>query len=626
MAPPRWLRVATWLVPAIVCVAVFWPGLLAWFQRDDFAWLGLRLEVFNPADLWKALFAPKAQGTIRPWSERGFFMLYSKLFGLEALPYRLTVFFTQILAIFLLNRVAWRLTGSVLAAFLAPLLWGVNAGLGTPLSWTSAYNQVMCSAFLLGAFLLWLEYAETGEHRYYVWQFAVFLLGFGALEINIVYPGIVLAWCVLAAQWRRLAAALPMAAVSAAYFLYHSSVAPKAPSGPYALHVDWGILRTLNTYWQDAFGGRALGSFDVPGWFISLGQVSAWILTAALALFVVAALLRRRWLALFGFAWFLGTLAPVLPLRDHISDYYLTIPTIGLALAGADAVASAWAWRTWAGVAALALALSVYAAPSAFVAHGSAAYYRERSQEAELLVFGVERARELHPKSVILLTDVSTDLYWSAINDKPFRLLNLDNVFLAPGAEDSIQGNAALGDVKAFLFPEGQVLRLLDEGEGVVYSAGGGRLRNVTRNYHAIARTRFKLALAHRIDAGNPLFAGHLLEGWYKIEDGNRWTARRCVLVLQGPQTPGERLTLQGYLAKEILAKGPLHLTVSVDQHTFPAVTLDQPDSEFIKDFPLPPSTVGKERLRIVLELDQSVVPPGEDRELGLLFGSIAIH
>ena len=34
---------ATWVVPALVCVAVFWPGILAWFQRDDFAWLALRL-------------------------------------------------------------------------------------------------------------------------------------------------------------------------------------------------------------------------------------------------------------------------------------------------------------------------------------------------------------------------------------------------------------------------------------------------------------------------------------------------------------------------------------------------------------------------------------------------------
>ena len=624
--PARLWKQAAWLAPALLCLFVFWPGVLAWFQRDDFAWLALRLEVYSTADFWDALFAPKAQGTIRPWSERGFFMLYSKLFGLEALPYRLTVFATQFLAIFLLSRVAWRLTGSRLAAWLAPLFWCVNPALGTPLSWTSAYNQVMCSAFLLGAFLCWLHYAESGRLRHYAAQFVIFVLGLGALEIEIIYPGLVIAWCVLAGAWRRLPAALPMAAVSGAYFLFHNSVAPKVTSGPYALHVDAGMLVTLRTYWLDAFGGRALASFEVPGWWIAFGQAAPWIVTAALAVFVAAVVLKQRWLALFGFAWFLGALAPVLPLRDHVSDYYLAIPTIGLALAGAEAVRLAWEWRRGAGIAAMIVAVSAYMAPAAYVARGTAAYYHERSTEAEQVVFGVQRARELHPGKAILLTDVSSDLFWSAINDRPFRLLGLDEIYLAPGAEGGIQANADLGDVNSFVFPPGRVVRLLDEGMGVVYSAGGGRLRNVTKIYHSLARSRWKPALAHRIEVGSPLFADHLGEGWFKIEGGNRWMGKRATFELQGPAGPGQHLSLRGYLAKEILIKGPLHLTVIADGEALPPVTLDQPDAEFNVDLALPAAVTGKERVRFVFELDKAVIPPGEDRELGLLFGTLAIH
>ncbi|MBM3796301.1 MAG: hypothetical protein FJW31_20070 [Acidobacteria bacterium] len=618
----RWLRHLGWLMAALVCTIVFWPGVLAWFQRDDFAWLGLRLEVWNAHDLWRAMFEPKAQGTIRPWSERGFFMLYSKLFGLEALPYRLTVFATQFLALWLLHRVAWRLSGgNARVAFLAPLLWGVNASLATPLSWTSAYNQVMCSAFLLGAFLLWLRCAESGRGRDYAAQLAVFVLGFGALEINIVYPGIVAAWCVLAGETRRLWwRVAPLAAISVGYFLFHNAVAPKVRTGPYALHADASMLNTLATYWANAFGGQLLGSFEVPVWFIAIGRYGFWPLTAGLLGFVVWMTVRRgRPLVLFGLAWFAAAVAPVLPLRDHISDYYLTIPSIGLALAGGHAAAAG-------GPAAPALVAVAYAAPSAFVGHGSAEYYRERSQEAELLVFGTQRARELHPGKVILLTDVSTDLYWSAVNDKPFRLLGLDDVFLAPGAEEAIVANPELGDVGSFLFPAGQVLRQLDAGKAVVYSAQGGRLRAVTRNYHAVARTRFAPALAHRINAGNPLFADHLGSGWYKIDDGNRWMARRAELWLQGPLKLGAKLSLTGYVAKENLVRGPLTLTVTVAGHTLPAVQVTQPDAEFHFEFPLPPDLVGQPKLAIVFELDKAVIPPGEDRELGLLFGTIGIQ
>ncbi len=618
----RWLRHLGWLIPAIVCAIVFWPGVLAWFQRDDFAWLGLRLEVWNAHDLWRAMFEPKAQGTIRPWSERGFFMLYSKLFGLEALPYRLTVLATQFLAFWLLHRVSWRLSGgNALVAFLAPLLWGVNAALATPLSWTSAFNQVMCSAFLLGAFLLWLRYAESGRARDYAAQFSVFLLGFGALEINVVYPGIVAAWCVLAGETRRLwHRVAPMAVVSVAYFLFHNAVAPKFRTGPYALHADASMLNTLATYWANAFGGQLLGSFEVAAWFIVIGRYGFWPLTAGLLGFVIWMAVRRgRPVVLFGLAWFAASLAPVLPLRDHISDYYLTIPTIGLALAGAQAAAAG-------GPAALALVAVAYVAPSAFVGHGSAEYYRERSQEAELLVFGAQRARELHPGKVILLTDVSTDLYWSAVNDKPFRLLNLDDVFLAPGAEEAIVANPELGDVGAFLFPAGQVLRLLDANQAVVYSAAGGRLRAVTRNYHAVARTRFAPALAHRINAGNPLFADHLGSGWYKIEDGNRWMARRAEVLLQGPPKAGAKLVLAGYVTRENLVRGPLTLTVTVDGQALPSVQVTQPDVAFQFEFALPDAAVGKARVAIVLDLDKAVVPPGEDRELGLLFGTVGIQ
>ena len=624
--PSRWVRHAAWIVPSVVCVAVFWPGLLVWFQRDDFAWLGLRLEIYHASDLWQALFAPKAQGTIRPWSERGFFMLYSKIFGLEALPYRITVFVTQIFALFLLSRLTLRLTGCILAAFLAPLLWGVNAALGTSLSWTSAYNQIMCAAFLLGALLLWIRYADTAERKYYLAQFAVFLIGFGALEINIIYPGLVIAWCVLAQRWKQLPAAIPMALVSVAYFLYHNAVAPTATSGPYALHADASMLSTLGYYWKNAFGGRPLSNLMLPAWFIQLGQQAPWPLTIGFLVAVIAAIRARRWMALFGFAWFLGALVPVLPLRDHISDYYLTIPTIGIAIAAADALSRLWMWRPWAGATALAITVFLYAVPSGWAGRGIAIYNRDRSTDAEKLVFGVQRARELHPNQAILLTDVSTELFWSAMNDKPFRLLGLDNVFLAPGAENGIQDYPALGDLKSFLFPEGQVVQLLNGNQAVVYSAAEGRLRNITRTYKEIAPSRWKPGLPHRVDAGNPLFAQCFFDGWYPAEGGNRWMGKRGVLELRGPDKAGESLSLQGYLSKAVLGGRPMNLTVHVDEHTFPPLTLDQPDSELLHDFPLPDSLTGREKVRIVLEVDRAFVPEGETRELSILFGSIGIH
>ena len=47
---------------------------------------------------------PKAQGTVRPISERLYFLALEYVFGMEALPFRIVAFTTQLLNIWLLIR------------------------------------------------------------------------------------------------------------------------------------------------------------------------------------------------------------------------------------------------------------------------------------------------------------------------------------------------------------------------------------------------------------------------------------------------------------------------------------------------------------------------------------------
>src|ERR1700733_1499572 len=85
-----------WALPIAFLFWLHADGLNTWFAADDFAWLGLLRNVHNFHDLVSALFAPAAQGTIRPWSERGFFLLFEELFGLDSLPFRICVFVTMV--------------------------------------------------------------------------------------------------------------------------------------------------------------------------------------------------------------------------------------------------------------------------------------------------------------------------------------------------------------------------------------------------------------------------------------------------------------------------------------------------------------------------------------------------
>src|SRR5690348_6671201 len=85
---------ALWLLPVAFLVWLYREAFHMWFMADDFAWLSLLHLVAIRHDLLHELFAPAAQGTIRPWSERGFFLLLESRFGLNPVPFRIVAFAT----------------------------------------------------------------------------------------------------------------------------------------------------------------------------------------------------------------------------------------------------------------------------------------------------------------------------------------------------------------------------------------------------------------------------------------------------------------------------------------------------------------------------------------------------
>ena len=333
------LRALYWLVPSLFCLWMHWLSFRAWFRADDFAWLHLADTVFNFHDLLRALFGPEAQGTLRPLSERAFFMAGSVLFGLHAAPYRVIIFATQFANLALVAAIGTRLAGRRAAGFCAAIFWTVNTSLMEPLGWMCVWNQILCGFFVLLAFWFLLRYIETGMRRHNAGQWAAFLLGFGALELNLVYPVLAASYTWLCAR-HRLRGALAMVPVSIGYFFLHLWAAPPPSAGPYAMHWDASLLRTLWTYWTwsvgPVYGETPLG---LPHWQLLAG---VGLLTGALAATLFFQLRRRHGAALFCLVWYLAILAPILPLRDHLMEYYPALPVIGLCWLGAWGLVAAW--------------------------------------------------------------------------------------------------------------------------------------------------------------------------------------------------------------------------------------------------------------------------------------------
>lgn len=615
----RAARAALWCLPPVFLLALYWNGLRAWFQQDDFAWLGLARDVHSARDLIWALFAPMAQGTIRPWSERVFFMLFSELFGLDPLPFRIWVFLTQTANLALLASIGLKLTGSRTVGLLAAVFWVASTALSRPMTWTSAYNQVLCGFFVLSAFWFFLRHTETGRRRDYVVQWALFLLGFGALEVNVVYPALAAAYALACARPYFLRT-LPMFAPSLVYAAAHQWATCGLATGPYARHFDASMLGTLWEYWRLALGPVRLDHFWRDP---TAGIVGTWLLSAGLLGFVAWQSWKRRWLAAFLLAWFLILIAPVLPLRDHVTDYYLTLPAAGLAMLLALGVSHTWDRRGWR---APALSLAVlYLACSLPVTRKITRIYFEQSRKVRSLVLSVVRAAELHPREAILLTGIDTTMFWSAIVDRPFRLFDVRNVYLAPGSESDIQAYPGLGEISDFVLPAAATRKALANYQAVVYHWDGSRLRNVTSAYLAMSESRRDGKDPQQVDVGQRQFAPQLGPTWYAPEDGFRWMPRRATVRLAGPQRAGARLLLSGFAPQELLEAGPVRISVQVNGQALPGATVSRGGAPFELEMPLPDSLVGAQSIEAAIEVDRTFRLPPDVRELSLRFGVVAV-
>ena len=619
----RLLWLACWFVPPLLCLYIYRAGLDTWFVQDDYAWLGLRLQVHDMASLLRAVFMPSEHGTFRPFSERGFFLLFSYLFGLDPVPFRLCVFLTMFADLTLLNLIVRRVTGSKLAGFLAPIFWISNTAMVRVMTWTSAYMQVLCGFVLLAAFHFFLKYVETGERRWWRWLWVPFLFGFGVIETNLVFPALAAVYAWLCAR-PYFKTTLPLFIPSVLFTVLHMLLAPKQQAGLYSMHFDLAMLRTLRTYWRWIFEPRSMLYYTkLPTWAPALGTV---VFSLALLGFVAWMGYRKRWRPLFFLAWFVIVLGPMLPLRDHLTDYYLTLPTIGVASLGAYAVAWAFSHPSRAalagriGAVTLAVVFLAFNIPEAMRASKWWSIY---GYHVKTLIEGVMRARELHPGKSILLAGVDDDLFWGCVADACFYSVGVSDVYLEPGSEKRIHEGTYHGLVESKSLPAQAVARALDHDQMVVYQVGEPLL-NITQRYRLAARAR-PVELPRYVDAGNPLTDYLLGPTWYVSEGGYRWMPRRATLRIRGPESAKQKLFVSGFCLKKQLQAGPLTLRVAMDGVSLGAAKITQGDAGFSFDFALPAQSVGKSEVEVAVEVYRTFVTPENGREVGLVFGVFEI-
>ena len=600
-----YIRVALLAAGAIVFSSFLYKYTLrAWFQQDDFAWLGLGLQDETWRDFLHTMFAPMAQGTIRPLSERAFYIAFFSLFELNALPYRLMVYVTQLGNIVLLTAIAWTLTKSNAASFIAPVLWVANIALAVPMTWTAAYNEILCSFIFLLSFYGLLRYTQTGDWRFNALQWASFLAGFGVLEINVVYPLIALLYAGLFApkflkntSWLLLPSLL--------FGVIHTVVRTQPRNNIYALHVDASMFATLLKYWQHAFASPI---------------VLVILLSLAILAFTIARSLSEDWMPVFCLGWFLIVLVPFLPIRDHISDYYLTVPTIGLALLGAWAIAVSLKHRIVYSVLA-GLAAAIYLMYSIPATRKVSRDVWARSMPVKRLVLGVEAAHRDHPTKAILLEGVDEGLFWNAVYGRPFRLIEIDDVYLTPDAVQKIHPYPELGNVADFTLSQTEMQAGLAQNRIVVYSVTNGQLNDITGMFKQAA---LETGAPLRVALGHPPMESLLGPSWYQSEGDYRWMPKRATVRLGVPEGGEGELRIDANCAPIQVQTRPLMLMVSVDDKRLAPVEIRDCSQRLHLSFPMKVQAEKKE-IEVGLEVDRTIRAGSDQRDLGLAVRSIEV-
>jgi hypothetical protein len=596
----------------VFLIVNYGPGLRAWFQQDDFAWLALWQRIGVDMDLKSALFQPFAQGTVRVFSERVYFLAFRWLFGLNAFPYHLLAFATQTANIAMLVWLVRRLSGSVWIGATAALIWTAHSAIAWPLVWASAYNQILCAFVFLAvicAFALEREIVAAG----------IFLLGFGVLELNVMLPLVALVFTLSFApsRWRWPCALL---IPSAAFALLHMYLVPKSSTGVYSLAINRRLFQTAWSYWSMTLWPQDAALIGPR--FLAMKTAAVLVLTLLVIGGFAWGFLRSEKLILFGLGWFVLTLAPYLLLPDHIQNYYLTVPLIGFAMALSAAIAAVsreWSSARYAMVPVLALLLGT----SALAAHRYSWKAAQDSLEAKRLVLGAREVARNNPGKTIFLAGITDDQFWNSFYGHPFRLVNLNDVYLAPDNVDKLVPFPEICDFHDYSRPLPVAIRLLEQGQAVVYDAGP-EFREVTEAHLALLRKSTGSGEAPKdLQVADPAFAYLLKSGWYATEPGYRWTSKSAAAVLGNP-APGEHLEVRGFCAPEEVRTAPIRLTVLGNDVPLSTLTLDKCTAP-IRVLEALTSVPRRPQFEVRIEVDHTVRVGADLRDLGVAIESIRI-
>jgi hypothetical protein len=252
--------------------------------------------------------------------------------------------------------------------------------------------------------------------------------------------------------------------------------------------------------------------------------------------------------------------------------------------------------------------------------------YLDSSIEIRDVVQAVEATVQQHPGAPVLLQGVDNELFQTGFQDKPFRLVGAQRVYLTPGSEKDIDARADLGGTSQYRISPEEAVALLDQKQARVLSITDNGITDVTRRYGLVVRALASSSRRNFVNVGEPAYASRLGPTWYPAENGYRWMPRTATVLLDAPRSAAEKLYVTGFVVPAALASGPVTLRFKAGGRDIGSSTLRTGTELFTLAFPLPAELVGRDTVEISIEASKVFRPAADPRELGMVLRTFEIR
>lgn len=332
----------------ILTFVLYKDSFHSYFFQDD--WFSLRISSISSIfDIWK-FFIPRMDVIYyRPLGMQIPFFILHTFFDINSIPFRFLNYFTHIINILLVYFLLFKITDKRIIGLLGSFSYATSTFHYIPFYWSATYAFVLGPTFSFLTMLFFLHFLSShANKKALLFSFLCLVVALLTYEMAVVIPFLLFVYMLLIYQKREKFLASVLLIVTAVIFTGSRLIFfPLPQTRDYQISLGSYIVQNLKGYllwslnWPEEMKAQFINFYTINSQFIKDFPFYSTVFVITLIVFIslffvipmILLLLKYRTFQLryilFGLAWFVIGLLPVIFFPKHSFAYYLSISSVG---------------------------------------------------------------------------------------------------------------------------------------------------------------------------------------------------------------------------------------------------------------------------------------------------------